>query len=225
LAALAKPRYDFVTFDCYGTLIDWREGIGSAFERAAARAGRTVSPDLVLLAHAEIEPKVQAGPFLPYREVLRRTAVRIARTMDWELDENDAGFLPESLPRWQPFPDVVPALQRLVASGCRLGILSNVDDDLIAETISALGVDFDLVVTAEAVQSYKPGRAHFDAARERIGDRSWLHAAQSVFHDVAPAQRLGIPVAWINRQRERSEGVVGPGFELETVADLADWIG
>jgi 2-haloacid dehalogenase/putative hydrolase of the HAD superfamily len=206
-------------------LIDWREGIGSAFERAAARAGRTVSTDRVLLAHAEIEPQVQAGEWMPYRDVLRRTAVRIAQALEWELDLDDAGFLPESLPRWQPFPDVVPALRRLVDSGCRLGILSNVDDDLIAETISELGVDFHLVVTAERVRSYKPGRAHFDAARREIGDRSWLHAAQSLFHDVAPARQLGIPVAWINRLAERAPGAVRPDFELATVADLADRIG
>jgi 2-haloacid dehalogenase/putative hydrolase of the HAD superfamily len=214
--------YDFITFDCYGTLIDWREGIGSAFEEAAARAGRTVSRDRVLAAHAEIEPVVQRGAYIPYAEVLRRTAVEVARSLGWALGEDEARFLPDSLPRWPAFPDVPSALGRLTRSGHRLGILSNVDEDLLAATLPKLGAPFDLVVTAERVRSYKPARAHFDTARAAIGKARWLHAAQSLFHDVEPANRLGIASAWINRAGDRTDGAVRSDLEVPTVAALAD---
>jgi len=217
-----KRRFEFITFDCYGTLIDWREGIGSAFERAAAREGRRVDRDCVLAAYAEIEPVVQAGDYATYAEVLRRTALRVARKLDWPLEDDAARFLATSLPRWPAFADVEPALRRLSGAGHRLGILSNVDDDLLSATLSHLGVSFDLLVTAQQVRSYKPARGHFDAARERIGRASWLHAAQSRFHDVEPAARLGIPVAWINRNGEPAGEGARPDLELPTVGALAD---
>jgi 2-haloalkanoic acid dehalogenase type II len=221
--AVTRP-YDVVTFDCYGTLVDWERGITEAFARAAAADGRRADPAAVLRAYAEIEPAVEAERYRPYRDVLAETARRVAARLDWALQDARAGFLAESLPGWPPFPDTNPSLERLRAAGYRLGILSNVDEDLLAGTRRHFTVPFDLIVTAEAVRSYKPAPGHFARARERIGGSPWLHAAQSYFHDVEPAGRLGIPVAWVNRGGERAAGPLRPDRELRTLAQLADWL-
>jgi 2-haloalkanoic acid dehalogenase type II len=201
-------NFDVITFDCYGTLIDWQSGIRAAF----AAAG--VEPDAALRKYHEIEPVVERERYRTYREVLRETAARIAPDVK-------TNFLADSLPSWKPFPDTNRALERLRAAGIRLGILSNVDDDLIAETRKHFSVDFDLVVTAQQVRSYKPGHAHFLAARERIGDAKWLHAAQSNFHDIVPANALGIPNAWINRNREKALAGGRPTYEFRDLDELA----
>lgn len=201
--------YDVITFDCYGTLIDWEGGIRSAFESVG------VDGDEALRAYAEIEPKVESGPYKNYREVLTETASRIAQYVD-------GSFLADTLPSWKPFPDTNPALQRLRAAGIRLGILSNVDDDLLAETRKHFTVDFDVVITAEQVRSYKPDHAHFLEARKRIGDARWLHAAQSDFHDIVPANALGIANAWINRKREAALPGGTPTYEFANLTELAD---
>jgi 2-haloalkanoic acid dehalogenase type II len=219
------PAYDVVTFDCYGTLVDWERGISEAFAAAASKFGRTFAPSQILAAYAETEPEVEAGPYRPYRDVLAATASRVAQRLGWPLAEKDAGFLAESLPSWPPFPDTNPALARLTAAGIRLGILSNVDEDLLAGTRRCFTASFDLVVTAERVRSYKPGRAHFVAARAELPrDTRWLHAAQSYFHDVVPAKALGIPVAWINRKADRAATAGPPDRELPDLAALADWL-
>jgi 2-haloalkanoic acid dehalogenase type II len=219
------PRFDVVTFDCYGTLIDWESGIREAFLGAAASDGVVLSPAEALAAYAEIEPVVEAESYRSYREVLAETAVRVAARLGWRIERDRARFLSESLPSWQPFPDTNPALRRLVAAGCRLGILSNVDDDLLAGTRRWLETPFDPVITAAQVRSYKPAPAHFLAARRHlpIGTR-WLHAAQSYFHDVVPCRNLGIPVAWINRHDQEVGAAGPPDRQMRNLTDLADWI-
>ena len=215
-------RYDVVTFDCYGTLIDWEDGIASAFVREAAEDGVVLDRARILAAYHELEPEIEADRFLPYRDVLAATAMRVAQRLGWPLTGERARFLPASLPAWKAFPDTNPSLERLVASGHRLGILSNVDDDLLVETRRHFSVSFDVVVTAQQVRSYKPARGHFLEARRRIGHDRWLHAAQSFFHDVVPARELGVPVAWINRKAERAAAGVAPDVELRNLAELAD---
>jgi 2-haloacid dehalogenase/putative hydrolase of the HAD superfamily len=218
------PRYDVITFDCYGTLIDWESGIAGAFLHAAAEDGVTLTRDGILHAYAGIERRVEAEGYRSYREVLRETATRVASALDWPLAPERAGFLGESLPSWQPFPDTNPALERLVAAGCRLGILSNIDDDLLAATRKHFTVDFDIVVTAQQVRSYKPGHAHFLTAREIIGESRWLHAAESNFHDVVPTNTLGIDNVWINRQRQQELPSGTPTFKFDDLAGLANAI-
>jgi 2-haloalkanoic acid dehalogenase type II len=218
-------RFDVVTFDCYGTLIDWEGGIASAFLREAAEDGVVLDRSRIIAAYHELEPEVEAFEYRSYREVLTATAIRVAQRLGWPLTEDRARFLPESLPGWKPFPDTNTALRRLAAAGHRLGILSNVDDDLLGGTRRHFPVPFDFVVTAQQVRSYKPAHAHFVEARRRIGGARWLHAAQSFFHDVVPARRLGIPVAWINRKAERPLDDVPPDAELRDLTELADWLG
>lgn len=214
--------YDVITFDCYGTLIDWERGLREAFLAAAAADGVALDGATVARAYSSREPDVEAEAYRSYRDVLIETARRAAESLGWPLTEARARFLPESVAAWPAFPDTNAALERLAAAGYALAILSNVDDDLLAGTLRRLTVAFAFTVTAEQVRAYKPDRPHFDAARERIGDRRWLHAAQSYFHDITPARSLGIPVAWINRRGSAPSGEARPDFEFPTLTELAD---
>lgn len=212
--------YDIVTFDCYGTLVDWEAGISGAFLNTAREDGVDLRRDEVLRAYARIEPVVEGERFRLYRDVLTETASRVAHDLGWPLASERATFLVDSMASWTPFPDTNPALERLRDAGYQLGILSNVDDDLLGATRRHFTVDFDLIVTAQQVRSYKPGHAHFLTAKQQIGGRRWLHAAQSNFHDVAPATALGIDNAWVNRLDET--GGVTPTYEVRDMAGLAE---
>jgi 2-haloalkanoic acid dehalogenase type II len=221
----AGPRpYDVVTFDCYGTLVDWAGGIREAFAAAARAQGATVELARAMAVYLEVEPVVQAEGYRRYRDVLAETARRVAPRLGWALPAERAGFLAESVPGWRPFPDTNAALERLARAGYALGILSNIDDDLLAATRRHLTTPFEFVVTAEGVKSYKPAPGHFEAARARVGGRRWLHAAESYFHDVVPARALGIPTAWVNRTGARPTDGGRADRELTSLADLADWL-
>jgi 2-haloalkanoic acid dehalogenase type II len=217
-------RFDALTFDCYGTLVDWERGISEAFAAAARADGVALDVAAVLRAYHEVEPRVQAERYRRYRDVLALTARGVADRLGWTLPPGRESFLAESLPSWPPFPDTNDALRRLKGAGHRLIILSNVDDDLLAGTRHHLAVEFDAVITAEQVGSYKPAPGHFEAARNRIGGAPWLHVAQSYFHDVQPARALGIPSAWINRKGERPLDDRGPDHEFRTLAEAADFL-
>jgi 2-haloalkanoic acid dehalogenase type II len=220
-----QKDFELITFDCYGTLVDWEGGIISAFESEAAKDGVRLDAGQVMAAYMRHEPSVESGAYRPYRDVLGETARRVAADLGWEVAPERAGFLAASLPGWRPFPDTNAALERL-AGRYRLGILSNVDDDLLRATMRHFSVSFDLVVTAEQVRSYKPGHAHFNEAMARAGGKFFLHAAQSYFHDVVPARRLDIPVVWVNRKGETAaEGGPRPTGEVRDVAGLADLLG
>lgn len=216
-------RFEYVTFDCYGTLVDWRTGIADAFVSAAHAAGIEIDAVAALDAYMKLEPDVQADDYRPYRHVLREAARRVAASLGWRIDRDAADFLPQSLADWPVFPDTRRALLRLKDAGCRLGILSNVDRDLLRGTLDRLRIEFDLLVTAEDVRAYKPAHAHFVEARHVVAGGSWLHAAQSYFHDVVPARELGVPVAWINRLGETA-GSAEPDRELRDLDGLAAWL-
>lgn len=213
-----------ITFDCYGTLIDWEAGIVRAFTAAARADGVELEPEAIVAAHAAIEPAVQARGYQTYRDVLTDTAMEMARRIGWSLDRGRAAFLPESIPSWQPFPDTNPALERLAAAGYRLGILSNIDDDLLTATRRHFTVEFDVIVTAEQVRAYKPAPPHFEEARRSIGDSRWLHAAASYFHDIEPAVQQGIPVVWVNRKAERPTGAARATGEIRDLEELVEWV-
>ena len=218
--ALTHP--DIITFDCYGTLIDWETGIVDAFQSEAGRDGVTLEPAEILEQYSCEERSVEAGSHRSYREVLTLTALGVAQTLGWPLDLQRAGFLPNSVPSWKPFPDTNPSLARL-ATHFSLGILSNVDDDLLARTIQHFGATFEILVTAQQVRSYKPGHAHFIEARRQAGQRKILHVAQSHFHDVVPAVALGIPVVWVNRKAERlGESDPRPTRQVSDLSQLCE---
>ena len=217
-------RFDVLTFDCYGTLIDWERGIAEAFTAAAAADGVTLEPEAVLRAYHELEPRIQAERYRRYREVLALAARAVAERLGWKLAAGRESFLPESLPSWPPFSDTNDALRRLQDAGYRLVILSNVDDDLLAGTRRHLSAAFDFVITAQQVGSYKPAPGHFTAARARIGAARWAHVAQSYFHDVQPARALGVPSVWINRKGERPLDGRGADHEFRSLAAAAEFL-
>jgi len=198
---LATP--EIITFDCYGTLIDWNGGISTALGAEGERQGRAVERERILAAYHAAEPRVQAREYRPYREILTLLEAEIAAELGWD-PPTSPGFLADSLPQWQPFAETNSALRHLADRGFRLGILSNIDDDLLAGTRQHFDVDFDLLVTAQRLGSYKPAPAHFECALETVGgDRGrMLHIAQSYFHDVRPARDLGIETVWVNRLGE-----------------------
>lgn len=206
--------YDVITFDCYGTLIDWEAGIRSSF------ASQSLNEDEASKAYAEIEPGVERETYRRYRDVLGATARAVAERLGRVLPNGD--FLADSLPSWKPFPDTNAALERLKNADIQLGIISNIDDDLLTETRKHFTVAFDIIVTAQQVRSYKPGEAHFTIAREKIGDARWLHAAQSNFHDIVPTNALGIDNAWINRRGQKALAGGKPKYEFANLTELAD---
>jgi len=211
---------DYVTFDCYGTLIDWEGGIRNAFLQAAAENGIRLDADQVISMYSQVEPVVERERYRRYRDVLAETSRRVANALGWRVQYD--GFLADSLPSWKPFADTNPALKRLHDANIRLGILSNIDDDLIAATRRHFDTDFDLVVTAQQVGSYKPAMMHFLTARERLGDAKWLHAGQSNFHDIVPTNALGVRNAWINRRKQQPLPGGNPTMEFSDLTGLAN---
>jgi 2-haloacid dehalogenase/putative hydrolase of the HAD superfamily len=201
---MAIPKnISFVTFDVYGTLIDWETGIYEAFTREAARDEFEMVPrdQLIPLFH-EVSREVEAGSYELYAEVLRRTVIEIAKRIDWPLEPARSRFLPDSVERWQPFRETPPALQKL-SKKYKLGLISNIDDKLLGQTRRHIKTDFDLVVTAQQVRSYKPDPAHFVEFARRIGGKKgWVHVASSHHHDVVPCVKQRVPVIWVNRSKE-----------------------
>jgi 2-haloacid dehalogenase len=204
-------QFEYLTFDCYGTLIDWEAGILAALKPMLAAHDRLVGDEEILEMYGALESEIEAGDYRRYRDVLRMVTERIAARLSFTLQEAEIDALPESLKRWLPFPDTVEALRKL-KSRYKLGVISNTDNDLFAETSKLLMVPFDFVVTAEQARSYKPSRRNFHLALERIGlpKEKILHCAQSLFHDIVPAKELGIANVWVNRRAERK----GPGATL-----------
>jgi 2-haloacid dehalogenase len=150
----------FVTFDVYGTLIDWETGVYDAFAKEAERDGYTLSREELIPLFHQIQQEIKGGSYELYAEVLRRTAVQISRQLGWPLEPSRSGFLPESVKRWPPFKETNTQLERF-AKKFEIGLVSNIDDKLLGETRRHFKTDFDLVVTAQQVRSYKPDPAHF----------------------------------------------------------------
>ncbi|MBV9467104.1 MAG: HAD-IA family hydrolase, partial [Solirubrobacterales bacterium] len=160
--------------------------------------------ELIALFH-ETERQIEAGSYELYAEVLRRTAVQIAKELGWPLEPSRSGFLPDSVKRWPPFKETNSMLQK-VAKKYKVGLISNIDDKLLGETRRHIPLDFDLVVTAQQVRSYKPDPAHFTECERRIGGKKgWVHIAASYYHDIEPCLKKKIPVIWVNRNKQALE--------------------
>ena len=194
-------RYEWLSFDCYGTLVDWETGISTAVAAALTPHGVSRTPAEILTLFADAEPKAQtAQGYREYRPVLRDVMALVGAELGIQFSESELGCLADSLPNWPVFPDAADALNAL-QSRYRLAIISNVDDDLFAGSARALGVDFDAVITSQQVGAYKPDLRGFNTALERMGcDRErWLHIGESLYHDIGPANRMGIASVWVNR--------------------------
>lgn len=224
---MAIPKdITFVTFDVYGTLIDSDTGVFDAFTREAERDGFTVERDELIPLFHDVQKQIQAGSYELYAEVLRRTAVQIAKTLAWPLEPSRAGFLPDSVQRWPPFKETNPVLQK-VAKKYKVGLISNIDDKLLGQTRRHIPLDFDLVVTAQQVRSYKPDPAHFAECERRIGGKKgWVHIAASYYYDIEPCLKRKIPVIWVNRNKETLESSQKkPDAEVSNLREAAKLIG
>jgi 2-haloacid dehalogenase len=197
-------RFEVLTFDCYGTLIDWEAGIAAGLRRVLDPRGVAVADEDLLERYARHEAAAEAGPYAPYREVLARSLRGVCAELGVEPTEAEAAAFGGSVGDWPAFPDSTAALGRL-AQRYRLAVITNCDDDLFAASNRRLGVTFDWVITAQQAASYKPRERSFALAFERIGvpRERILHVAQSLFHDHVPAQRLGLATAWIDRRHDR----------------------
>jgi 2-haloacid dehalogenase len=206
----------WATFDCYGTLVDWNGGIGLELGRLFGDADR----GQLLARYHELEPAIQATePGMRYRDVMAAALARIAAERGVHLLAGEQDALGRSLPDWPVFPEVPDALTRAHAEGFRLCILSNSDPDLIRASMERIGVPFDDAITASEIGSYKPVHGHWSAFADRHGNFPDVHVGASLFHDMAPANELGIASVWVNRLGERT-GDVRPTRELETLEPL-----
>ncbi len=220
-----------ITFDCYGTLIDWETGILKSL-RTLLRNPPDLDDDKLLNLYAGIEAQIESGPYMVYRAVLGRTAEEIGRRLGISVEPGDAQRFAQSLRIWKPFPDSVDALHAL-AKHYKLAIVSNVDDDLFSDTQRLLKTSFEFVVTAQQVRSYKPSQTNFLEALKRaeqagIQKEEILHAAESLYHDIGPAKALGLNTAWVHRRYDKSgfgatkPGTAMPSLRVRSVAELAE---
>ncbi|HXV63415.1 MAG TPA: haloacid dehalogenase type II [Vicinamibacteria bacterium] len=236
---MALADFDVLTFDCYGTLIDWETGIWDALQSLIARNGRSdIHRAYALEAFAELESREEsAAPGLVYTEVLARVHHALAARLELRTTPELDNAFGSSIPHWPAFPDTADAL-RYLKTRYKLVVLSNVNRDGFAESNRKLGVTFDAVYTAEDIGSYKPAPANFEYMLTRLRSDHGLepsrilHTAQSLFHDHAPAKALGLSTAWIDRQRLSQGGSWGatmkpeqrpePDFIFFTMAEMAE---
>lgn len=221
-------RFEILTFDCYGTLINWEAGILSALHRILSAHGKDLDDATMLKLYGDFELLAEQGTFRPYKEVLQLVVRQFADELHFTPTPQELRSLSDSLPSWKPWPDTVAALRQL-KSRFRLAILSNVDDALFAGTRLQLGVEFDAVITAQQAQAYKPSLKIFEFALSRINAPAHrvLHVGQSIYHDVVPAQTLGLATVWVNRPSARpGVGAVKaanatPDLTVSTLEELA----
>lgn len=222
-----------ITFDCYGTLIDWESGLLGALQPYLRSMGLSLPDEELLGLYARLEAEAEHGPFQIYKDVLRRVMRSLAAHLGFAFGHpRDEDLLVRAIADWRPFPDTVAALS-VLGRGRSLCILSNIDEDLIAHSRRWLQVPFAAVVTAEQLRSYKPAPAHFLAAPERLGlpKERILHVAQSLYHDIAPARALGFATVWVNRRRGRAgtgatpASAATPDLEVGSLAELAQLMG
>jgi 2-haloacid dehalogenase len=208
----------WVTFDVYGTLIDWMGGIRGEL----ARIWPGEDDDRLLERYHELEPRVEEGRAMPYREVLSETLGLLAAEEGFGLPPGEEGALGDSLPSWKPFPEVPGALAELRSRGFKLAPLSNTDPEFLAASFERIGVPIDGQVTAADAGSYKPAPGHWSTFFERydVDRQHHVHVAASLFHDIAPADELGLKAVWINRLGETSD--LPRAAELKDLSRLPD---
>jgi 2-haloacid dehalogenase len=208
-------RFEALTFDCYGTLIDWEAGILAGLRPVLAARGVEPADDDLLEVYAGFEAAAEAGPYLSYRDILGRCLREVAAHYGVEPDDGDVAAFSDSVGEWPAFADSADALASLHAR-FRLGVITNCDDDLFERSAARLRTTFDWVVSARSAGSYKPDPHNFEVAFERLGlpRERILHVAQSLFHDHVPAKRLGLKTVWIDRRHDR------PGFGATPPADV-----
>jgi len=225
-------RFEILTFDCYGTLINWEAGLLAALHRILSAHSTNIADATLLELYGDFELRSEQPPFRPYREVLASVVRQFGAELGFAPTAEEVRSLADSLPTWKPWPDTVAALRQL-KTRFRLAIFSNVDDDLFDGTQPQLEVVFDEVVTAQQARAYKPCLELFELALSRINAPAHrvLHVGQSVYHDVVPAQALGLATVWVNRPSARpGVGAVKsadakPDMTVTSLAELASAAG
>lgn len=219
-------KVEVLTFDCYGTLIDWESGIRQTLETLRAGHGVDKSVDQLLAAWEAIQFEMICGRYRRYRDILRDSLRATFAAIDVSLSAEEANSLGDNLGTWVPFEDTVESLRRL-ATRYKLGILSNIDDDLLAQSVDHLGVPFDQLITAEQLQSYKPQPAHFQEAIRRFGrpPDCFLHCAFGFKYDQAPALAQGMSTVWIKRPGWIRDDVATPTYETNSLGELVSLLG
>ncbi|MGD0271809.1 MAG: haloacid dehalogenase type II [Candidatus Sulfotelmatobacter sp.] len=221
-------RFEVFTFDCYGTLINWEDGILGCLRRILAAHDKNIDDATILQLYGDFEARAEHGEYRRYREVLQSVVQQFGAQLGFTPTDEEVRSLPDSLPQWKPWPDTVAALREL-KKRFRLAIISNVDNDLFAATQPQLGVEFDQVITAQQAKAYKPSLKIFELALSRVGTPAHriLHIGQSLYHDVLPAQSLGLATVWVNRPSARAGvGAVKsadgrPDLQISSLAELA----
>ncbi len=216
---------EWVTTDCYGDLIDWEKGIAEACAKEAAKDGFSFDTEPFLERFFEVQAEIMAGSYELYAEVLRRTIIKVAGEIGWEVEPSRAQFLPDSVAYWMPFRESNAAMDRL-AKKFNVGIISNIDDKMLGISRRHLRTELDLVVTAQQVRSYKPDDTHFKECARRIGGKKgWLHIGSNYDTDVAPLLKMKVPVIWVNRHGEKLAGRKKPSLEVKTFRDAVKKLG
>jgi 2-haloacid dehalogenase len=223
--ALDFTGFEVLTFDCYGTLIDWEAGILAGLRGVLAPRGIEQADDSLLERYARHEAALESGAYLRYREILALALRGVCAELGAAPTDDEAAAFGGSVGEWPAFPDSAEALARL-ARRFRLAVITNCDDDLFAASNRRLGVTFDWIITAQQVGAYKPSRRNFEVAFERIGvaRERILHVAQSLFHDHVPARELGLTTVWIDRRHDRpGSGATPPSVATPdlTAPDMA----
>ena len=224
-------RFEILTFDCYGTLINWEAGLLAALHRILSAHSKNSDDARLLELYGDFEQRFERPPFQPYREVLGSVVRQFGNELGFVPTAEEIQSLANSLPTWRPWPDTVDALRQL-KTRFRLAILSNVDDDLFESTRPQLEVAFDEVVTAQQAQAYKPSLKLFELALARIKAPAHrvLHVGQSIYHDVVPAQALGLATVWVNRPSARpgvgavKSAEARPDVTVTSLAELASFV-
>jgi 2-haloacid dehalogenase len=215
--------FEVLTFDCYGTLIDWESGIWEALYPILANHHIEIATDRALELYGELESQAERGEYHQYKAVLRTVLERIGSRLGFAPTQIELQHFAESVKDWPAFPDSARALQALKTK-YKLAIISNIDDDLFAWSAPRLQTAFDWVITAQQAQSYKPSLANFRLAFERIGlpTNKILHVAQSLFHDIVPAKTLGLSTVWVNRRHNKAGFGATPSAQAQPDLEVQD---
>ena len=229
MAALDFDRFDVLTFDCYGTLIDWEAGILAGLRAPLAAHGIDDADERLLESFARHEAETEAGTYRPYREVLGEVLAAMLEERGTQASADERAVFGGSVADWPAFPDSAAALARLHKQ-FKLGVITNCDDDLFAASEARLGVKFDVVVTAQQARRYKPNPRGFELMFERVGlpPARILHVAQSLYHDHVPAKRLGLSTVWVDRRGGRAgsgatqAATATPDLTVPDMATLAE---
>jgi 2-haloacid dehalogenase len=223
LAGLDFGRFEALTFDCYGTLIDWEAGIWDALAPVFRRHGAAIARERALELYGALEAEAEQPPHRSYRAVLSAVLEGMGGRLGFAASDAECRAFAASVGDWRAFPDSAPALSAL-GRRYRLAMISNVDDDLFAASAAKLGVAFDPIVTAAQARTYKPAPEIFRLALERIGlpRERILHVAQSLYHDIGPARSLGLSTVWVNRRRGQAGSGATPAAAAEPDLEVPD---